>query len=196
MAAAPALQIRPFSASMAGDLGRLFATDSSAAGCWCMWFITSVKDYHLAGAQGNRSKFEALARQSAEPLGLLAYEDGEPVAWCAVGPKERFARAVRTPTLKGHVASVMEPTWFVPCFFVRSDRRRAGLARALLADAKALAAAYGATLIEGFPLAAGRPRSGGDRQVGTEGVFSDCGFAPVHRPSEARVVMQLRLDRR
>jgi GNAT superfamily N-acetyltransferase len=38
----------------------------------------------------------------------------------------------------------METTWFVPLFFVRRDRRRVGLARALLAEAKALAAAHGA----------------------------------------------------
>ncbi|HEY6133603.1 MAG TPA: GNAT family N-acetyltransferase, partial [Rubrivivax sp.] len=173
----PRLQIRPFAAALAQDLERLFATDPSAHACWCMWFIGSVKDFHLAGAQGNRAGFEALARQSSEPLGLLAYEDGEPVAWCAVGPKQRFARAVRTPTLKGHVAAVVEPTWFVPCFFVRRDRRRAGITRAMLAHATALAATHGAGLVEGFPFASGRSHSGGDRQVGSEGVFAECGFA-------------------
>ncbi len=44
--------------------------------------------------------------------------------------------------------------------------------------------------MEGFPFSGNRPRASGDRQVGTEELFASVGFAPVHRPSENRVVMQ------
>jgi GNAT superfamily N-acetyltransferase len=181
---------------MAEDLSKLFASDPSASGCWCMWFITSVKEYHAAGAAANRQKFEALALESKEPLGLVAYRQGQPIAWCAVGPKERFARAVRTPTLKAASAGPAEIAWFVPCFFVRSDHRRTGVTRALLKRAVELAFEHGAELIEGFPFSGNRPRASGDRQVGTEEVFASVGFAPVRRPSESRVVMQCRVRKK
>jgi GNAT superfamily N-acetyltransferase len=186
------VEIRTFVPSMADDLGKLFASDPSASGCWCMWFITSVKEYHSAGAAGNRQKFEALALESKEPLGLVAYLEGQPIAWCAVGPKERFARAVRTPTLKVASAGPAEIAWFVPCFFVRSDQRRTGVTGALLRCAVDLAIERGAELIEGFPFSGHRPNAGGDRQVGTEEVFASAGFAPVRRPSKCRVIMQCR----
>jgi GNAT superfamily N-acetyltransferase len=191
MASSPSedLEIRPFRPELADDLAELFATDASANACWCMWFVTSVKDFHAAGPEGNRAGFEALARASDEPMGLLAYRGGRPVGWCAVGPKERFARAVRTPTLRGH-AGAPGPTWFVPCFFVRAEARRTGVTRQLLASAVAMAAEHGAELVEGFPAAGARPASGGDRQVGSEGVFAAQGFEPVHRPSAKRVVMR------
>jgi hypothetical protein len=49
-------------------------------------FIDSVKEYQTAGSEGNRQKFLTFARESSEPLGLLAYQDSAVVAWCAVGP--------------------------------------------------------------------------------------------------------------
>jgi GNAT superfamily N-acetyltransferase len=188
------IEVRTFVPSMAEDLSQLFASDPSASGCWCMWFITSVKEYHAAGAAGNRQKFEALARTSEQPLGLVAYRNGQPIGWCAVGPKERYARAVRTPTLRAAAADLAENTWFVPCFFVRGDDRRTGVTRALLKRAVELAAEHGAKLIEGFPFSGNRPRASGDRQVGTEEVFARAGFSPVRRPSESRVVMQRRVS--
>lgn len=190
------IQIRSFELSLADDLGQLLATDPSASACWCMWFINSVKEHQAAGSEGKRQKFLTLARETIEPLGLLAYQDSEAVAWCAVGPRERFARAARTPTLKGQPVSPTDATWFVPCFFVRRDFRRTGITKALLDHACRLAAEHGATLVQGFPYSGDRPRSSGDRQVGTERVFASCGFSTVLRPSDQRVVMQLKLTQR
>ena len=42
---------------------------------------------------------------------------------------------------------------FVPCFYVRLDKRKSGITKALLEGAVALAREYGATVIEGFPFA-------------------------------------------
>lgn len=187
------LQIKPFMPNLTADLAQLFGADQSANGCWCMWFITSVKDYHAAGSAGNRARFEQLARQSEVPLGLIAYQNDEPVGWCAIGPKERFARALHTPTLKGHVSCASARTWFVPCFYVRKDVRGTGITRALLARAVELASEHGATVVQGFPFAGSKRRSGGDTQVGVESVFASCGFEPSHRPSDNRVVMERKL---
>jgi GNAT superfamily N-acetyltransferase len=183
------LDIRPYRPELRDDLEVLWSHDATAAACWCMWFIDSVKAFHAAGADGNRRQFDALAAGSPQPMGLLAYRDGQAVGWCAVGPKARFARAVKTPTLRGAGPAGLND-WFVPCFYVRPDARRSGITQALLAEAVALAQAHGAVRVEGFPAAGARPATSGDRQVGTEAVFACQGFGVVSRPSAQRVVMR------
>lgn len=88
------MQIKPLDSDAIADLGRLLATDKGSAGCWCMWFIIRVKDYHAAGDGGNEAGFRALAASSRYPMGVVGYEDGELIGWCAVGPRSRYARAV------------------------------------------------------------------------------------------------------
>ena len=75
------LEIRPVTSDSLQDLEALFCSESSTAGCWCMWFIIPVKDYHAAGSAGNRDRFEKLLESSAEPIGLVAKEDGEAIGW-------------------------------------------------------------------------------------------------------------------
>lgn len=186
------LDIRPLAPENWPDLERLFCSDSSAGSCWCMWFIIRVKEYHQGGALANEAKLREIAANSAHPLGLIAYEDGKPVGWAAVGPRSRYKRAVRTPTMKGIDASQNEDVWLVPCFFIRPDMRGRGIARSLLGQSVEQAGKSGAAAIEGFPTA-GAKRSSADRQVGTEHMFASCGFRAVSRPSSNRVLMRLDL---
>jgi GNAT superfamily N-acetyltransferase len=79
--------------------------------------------------------------------------------------------------------------WLLPCFFVRVGHRRQGVTAALLDAAVAAASEHGATAVEGFPIADGRPVSA-DAYLGTERRFGECGFACIARPSERRVVMR------
>ncbi len=186
------LEIRELDASRFGDLEALFGTNDSANRCWCTWFVIAVKEYHANGSFGNRERFCSMMATSKVPMGLLAYLKGEPVGWCAVGPRSRFARATKTPTLKGVDHAEDDTVWFVPCFFVRSDCRGHGVSTALLQGAVGLAENHQATAIEGFPLTAGR-RHTSDTQVGLETVFRACGFRLVRQPSPGRVVMRLDL---
>jgi GNAT superfamily N-acetyltransferase len=184
------LTIQTVTSASVEDLGKLFSTEQVADACWCMWFIIPVKDYHAAGHAGNRARFSELAAHSKEPMGLLAYQDGEPVGWCAVGPASRYVRAMKTPTYSAGKAGPEAGTWFVPCFFIRKDARGSGVGRALLEAAVRLAQENGATAIEGFPFAGAIKRSNGDIQVGNESLFSACGFEVVRTPSTSRVVMR------
>lgn len=184
------LTIQPLTNDRIDDLGWLFSTDNIAEDCWCMWFIIPVKDFHAAGRAGNRVSFSDLATKSDLPLGLLAYQDGEPVGWVAVGPRERYVRAVKTPTYRGGDAAE-SGVWMTPCFFIREDKRGAGVGRALLEGAVQLARENGAVAVEGFPNAG--KKSSSDPQVGFAVVFSACGFQVVRTPSASRVVMRLDL---
>jgi GNAT superfamily N-acetyltransferase len=187
------LTIEPVTSDRLDDLGGLFASDKAADDCWCMWFIIPVKAFHAAGREGNRASLQALAAASPQPLGLLAYRNGEPVGWCAVGPRARYARALKTPTYAGAPAEPDATIWFVPCFFVRASVRDSGVSRALLQAAVELARASGATAIEGFPYAGSRRRSGGDAQVGVQSLFEACDFQVIRAPSTNRVVMRREL---
>lgn len=186
------IDIRPLAPADMPALERLFGTTRGTAGCWCMWYIISVKEFHAGGAAANAAKFRALAAASPLPMGLLAWIDGEPAGWAAAGPRSRYARAVNTPTLKAADPAEHDAVWLVPCFYVRADRRRGGIARALLEAAVDAARTAGAVAIEGFPTAGTRLGST-DRHVGTEVLFRSCGFTPVDRPSSNRVVMRREL---
>ena len=189
-----ALTIQRVTSNLIHDVGRLFATDKVANNCWCMWFITSVKEFHAVGHEGNRANFCELAAKSDQPLGLLAYRDGEPVGWCAVGPRSRYVRALKTPTYRGAAGDQEDAIWLVPCFFIRKDARRAGVSQALLEAAINLAKEHGATAIEGFPFSGAQRRSSGETQVGFEALFAACGFEVIRTPSPSRVVMRRALN--
>ena len=187
------MNIWPLEASRIDDLETLFASDESAQRCWCMWFIKPVKAFHASGSEGNCAEFRRLVETSEHPMGLLAYEDGDAIGWCAVGPRARYARALKTPTYRGGPAEDDQEIWLVPCFFIHKDFRGTGAARALLQAAVEHAKKSGARAIEGFPFASGSRRSSGDLQVGFQSTFAACGFEVVREPSSSRVVMRLGL---
>jgi len=189
--------IRPVTGDTLDDLADLFGSNKTTTGCWCMWFITPDKVTRAGWSGGNRRAFEAMARESPVPVGLLAYDEaGVPVAWAALGPRSRFQRAIspRSTMLKERDPSEDDDVWFVPCFFVRVGHRRRGATRALLDAAVELAAEHGATAVEGFPLAADNPTKL-DGYLGREQVFADTGFTRIATPTPKRVVMRRDVER-
>jgi GNAT superfamily N-acetyltransferase len=187
------IEVKPLTQDLMADAEALFASSPDTAGCFCMWFIIPVAQYHAGGASANRQLFHELAEGSDQPIGLLAYRDGEVVGWCAAGPRSRFARALRVPSFKGRDASEDESAWLVPCFYVRKDVRREGVSLALLKAAVEMARNNAAPAIEGFPFARGAKVSK-ETMVGVEAVFDAAGFEVDRRPSSTRVVMRKELD--
>lgn len=187
------ISYRRFDLDLVPTLDELFTTHQTAMACWCMWFLIPVKDFHANGAEGNKAAFTARARGSREPMGILALDGDHAVGWCAVGPRSRFVRGVRTPTFAGRDASEDDVVWLVPCFFTRPDRRGSGVTAGLLEAAVDLAREHGARAVEGFPFAADGPHSGSDKQVNDESVFTSQGFTVVRRPSKNRVVVRKEL---
>ncbi len=190
-----AIAIEAVTADRLPDLATLFGSNKTTAGCYCMWFLVPAKECSAGWNGGNRVAFEAATSAAAEPMGLLAYRDGEPIGWCAAGPRTRYARALRSPVLAGRDVDADAGVWLVPCFYVRRDARRSGVTRALLQAAVALARTHRATAIEGFPLAGDKRRGTGDAFVGVEPLFASCGFTVVDRPTSSRVVMRRELSR-
>jgi GNAT superfamily N-acetyltransferase len=188
------LEVRPVTPELVRDAEQVFAANPDSAGCYCMWFLIPVAQYHAGGHDENRRLFRDLAERSSTPVGLLAYADGEPVAWCAAGPRSRFVRALKVPSFRGRDPVEDDTVWFVPCFNVPKDWRRRGVSTALLNGAVELARRHGAAAIEGFPFARGAKLSR-ESMVGVQATFEACGFAETRRPSATRVVMRRDLDR-
>lgn len=186
------MEVRPVDERSVDDLGELLCTEKTTAGCWCMWFIVPVKDYHAAHGEGNRASFCELIATSKQPLGLIAYLGERPMGWCAAGPRSRYARAIRTPTYLGRDPEEDDDVWLLPCLFVRKEARGTGISEHLVRAAVGMAREHGASAIEAFPFAHGK-RHSKDMQVGFETTFSRCSFGVIRRPPGNRAVMRLQL---
>jgi GNAT superfamily N-acetyltransferase len=184
------LSTRELTPDRLGDLEQLFAPSKVLSGCWCMWFLVTSRDFEQGYAGGNRIAFADLVASTETPLGVLAYRDGQPVGWCATGPRERYGRLLRSPLLKGRDRAEDADVWLVPCFYVRRDARGGGVTGELLDAAVELAGMNGATAIEGVPLAGPGPHNAMDAYVGTETMFAGAGFAITGRPSPRRLLMR------
>jgi GNAT superfamily N-acetyltransferase len=137
---------------------------------------------------GNRAAFQRLVRKGPPP-GILAYVDGDPVAWCAVAPREAYVQLARSRVLKPIDA---EPVWSVSCIFVRRAYRRRGVSVALLRAAGRFAASQGARIVEGYPV---EPHSGmmpdAFAWTGTAAAFRTAGYEEAARGSPTRPIMRL-----
>ncbi len=188
------VDVHPVTGKRLDDLATLFGANKTTSGCYCMWNILPAKQCQAGWSGGNRLAFEELAATEPEPVGLIAYRDGEPVGWIAVGPRARYDRMLRTPTLAGHDPVEDPVVWLVTCFFVRREARRTGVTRALLEAAVELAREHRAVAIEGYPLAGDSRHAAAEAFVGVEPLYAGTGFAVVDRPSAARVIMRLELN--
>src|SRR5690606_19693399 len=93
------VHVEPLTVETLGDLETLFATNKTTHGCYCTWFLGPVRECHAGWGATNLDRFNTAAHASEEPLGLLARRDGEPVGWCAAGPRNRYARMLRSRLL-------------------------------------------------------------------------------------------------
>ena len=192
---APAVDTRPVEPSDLADLARLFQSQRSTRHCWCMAFCTTRGQFAIGWfGSGNRHRFEAMASADATPMGILAYVAGEPVGWCACGPRVRYVAAAsgRGKIMSRRARDEDHSVWLLPCLFVRADRRGHGISYALVGAAVELARSEGASAIEGWPVA-GTDRQSADAFLGRQQVFDDLGFRCVARPIPQRVIMRLEL---
>jgi GNAT superfamily N-acetyltransferase len=169
------------------DLEALFGPRGACGGCWCMNWRRTARAYEASKGAGNRDALRALA-EAGRPLGVLAYQDEEPVGWCAVAPRGDFVRLAGSRIL-APVDGV--PVWSIVCLFVKPTHRRAGLSVGLLREACAYAAARGAPAVEAYPV---EPANGTVPDVfasnGVRSAFDRAGFREVARRAPTRPIMR------
>src|SRR3712207_3339750 len=136
----PELRVEPVTRERWPDLVKLFGSRGACGGCWCMAWRRSKAEWERGKGAGNRAALQRLVRKGPPP-GILGYAEGEPVAWCAVAPREAYAQLERSRVLKRVDA---EPVWSVSCLFVARGWRRRGVSVAMLRAAGVFAASHGA----------------------------------------------------
>lgn len=184
------LEIHPLDRNRWDDFERLFGVHGACGGCWCMWWKLTHKGFERQKGEGNRKAMMSRV-QSGESPGLLAYEEGTAIGWCAVEPRERFPRLNRSRIL----ARIDElPVWSVVCFFVNRHHRGRGLTVQLLRAAIEHVRHQGGTMLEGYPV---DPNSNRIPEVfayhGLAAAFKRVGFEECLRRSKTRPIMRYRI---
>ena len=80
-----------------------------------MFWRLRRRDFSALSPAKRKAALRAWVRSGAAP-GLLAYRGGQPVAWCALAPRDAYAALAASPKLKpvGDTAGV----WSVTCYYV------------------------------------------------------------------------------
>lgn len=163
------------------DLEILFGPKGAMAGCWCMWWRQTRREFEAQHGEQNRLAMRAIVERGDVP-GLLAYMGGVPAGWVSVAPRPAFASLQRSRTLKPVDDTA---AWAIVCFFIGKEHRGQGLMRTLIEAACDYARSQGAPAIEAFP-----EDQAGERTVpdafsaafmGSRRAFEAAGFVEVAR---------------
>ena len=130
----------------------------------------------------SRKEFIKQRVWNGTPIGLLAYKEDEPIAWCSIAPRETYQRLGGDESL--------ENVWSVVCFYIKREFRDKGLIYVLIENAKKYAKENGAKYLEAYPVETDSPSY---RFMGFIKTFEKEGFTFVKKAGTRRHVMTCRL---
>lgn len=168
------------------DLAALFGSNASCAGCWCMWWRMTNRDFVNSGKEGRKNGLRTIVQQGVE-AGILAYADGIPAGWVALAPRLDYPR-LATSKLLAPVDD--QPVWSMPCFFVHRNYRHTGMLGRLIHAGVEYAAEHGARIVEAYPCEPHEKVSTMSIYTGVTTVFIREGFVEVARRKETRPIMR------
>lgn len=187
------MKVLPVTPEHARGLGELLALASR--GCFCRWWHFEGDDLSWQGRcnlepEVNRAELEdALGRGAPQAAGMVAVDtlDGRDeaiVGWLKLSPAAQMGklhgrRLYRSLDCFGGDRS---RTLVVGCVTVHPARRRAGIARALVAGAIAHAHTLGAEAIEALPRRSSEPLRDDELWMGPLSVYEALGFERIGGP--------------
>ncbi len=177
------VEVRPARAEAWPDLERVLGRAGGSNGCWCQYWLLGPA-YRERDRDENRRDLER--QVAAGDAGLLAYRDGEPVAWARFGPRARLrwlAARFRSSELPPG-----EP-WSLSCLYVAPAARGDGTMRALIRHAACWGDAEGVP-VEAYPIDAAVPGATGNRFSGVLSAFVSEGFVEVGRLARDRAIVR------
>ena len=183
---APALEFHNIDQNRWDDLVQLFQARGGPKSCWCMlWRATGAE----ARRRDGRHRKAALQSRvsSGQPIGILGYCDGTPVAWCSVAPRSTYR------PLGGLDDDDRNAVWSIVCFFIKRELRGRHVCDQLLEAAITHARNRGAKIVEAYPVDANSPSY---RFMGFLEMFRRFGFEEVGTAGTRRHVMRLSLTSR
>lgn len=176
------LTFKPVTAKTIGDFEALFSAKGGPNWCWCMaWRATSAELKDSKSPARKQQMFDRI--NDGVPVGLVAYDQGTPVAWVSVAPKQTFQKGL------GGIEET-DKVWSLTCLWIRRDRRKQGLSAQLIAAAAKHARKHKARMLEAYPV---DPDSPSYRHMGFVPAFERAGFEAHGREGTRRHVMQLPL---
>jgi ribosomal protein S18 acetylase RimI-like enzyme len=183
------LSYKPLSVSTWESLLKLFGDRGACGGCWCMTWRLQNKEYEKNKGANNRELLYQLVK-GEEPLGMIAFDDAEPIGWCSVSPREKLCKLETSRILK-KIDS--RPVWSITCIFIKRQYRKRGISPLLITETSAYAFSHGAKIIEAYPLVSESNRMIPDlfAYYGLSNSFKKAGFKKVKQASEKRLIMRL-----
>jgi hypothetical protein len=154
-----------------------------------MWWMLSRKEFEQQKGEGNRLAFQSLVARGQVP-GILAYKGEEPVAWCAVAPRETYSLLERSVNL----ARVdTQPVWSIVCFFVARRHRKQGILTPLICAAVEHVRQQGGKTVEAYPSDLPAATAPAFVYMGLLSAFLKAGFSEVARRSPTKPIVRYSL---
>jgi len=184
------LKFHPVTTARWADLEELFGERGACGGCWCMFWRVPRKQFEAQKGEGNKRALKKIVTAGKKP-GLIAYAGKEPIAWCAVAPREIYPGLETSRILK---PVDDKPVWSISCLFVKRPYRRQGVSAKILRAAVDYAVSQGATIVEGYPVEPSMEKVPDPfLWHGIPSAFAAAGFKEVLRRSEARPIMRFQI---
>lgn len=200
-----AVEVRPANEVTWDELALVFGERGYPAACWCQRQVLGDRAWYGTPPE-ERARLLHEQTSCDDPgapttSGLVAFLDGEPAGWVAVGPRPTYRRLRGSPVpWKGRAVGAAQDkddsdVWAVACFVVRAGFRGLGLTYDLARAAVVFARERGAAAVEGYPILdpSGAPITWGENSVGSVQAFRAAGLEEVARPTTRRRVMRLDL---
>jgi len=166
------MQFYPVTPERLSDLARFSEQHGKFRYCSCMRWRMRSTEFQRSTKEDRVAALEGTVRLG-EPVGILAYSEGEPVGWCSIAPRQTYQALEKYRALPRLDEA---PVWSVVCFFVDRHVRRQGVTLGLLQAAVEYARSHGAKVIEGYPVEPG-PRL--YTYMGSPSTFRRAGFRDV-----------------
>ena len=93
------LEFHPLIPERWKDLEILFGERGACGGCWCMWWRLKRSQFEKQKGLENKKALKKIV-DSGEIPGILAYTNGQPIAWCSVEQRRRYPVLERSRILK------------------------------------------------------------------------------------------------
>jgi GNAT superfamily N-acetyltransferase len=187
------LTFEPLTINNWNKFEELFGKKGACGNCWCMYYRLKRQDFQKGKTNdGNKSAMKEIVRKG-QPTGLIGFDKGQAIAWCAFAPREDF---IKLENSRVHKRIDDKAVWSIPCFFINKNFRRQGISVELLKGVINYARANGIKIIEAYPAIPTKEKLPDSfAWIGLFKSFERAGFEIADRKSKNRPMVRYYLDK-
>ena len=171
---------------------QLFGNKGACGNCWCMYYRLPKADFTEGKVEeGNKEAMQSLLMEN-KPTGIIAFYEGQPIAWCAFAPREDFIKLEKS---RVHKRIDDLPVWYIPWFFIDKAFRCQGVSVELLKGVISYAKENNISIIEAYPtIPTTESIADSFAWIGLYKSFERAGFEIVDRTSKNRPMVRYYTD--